>query len=282
MSKTILISGINGFLASNLVALLKKEYTLYGIAKKAELVDGIEVFSSDRIEEIKIIPDFLIVCHAAVASGSIVLSNELLFEVNVGVTQRLVQKFREAKIIYVSSASIYDLDFNLIRENSTVNPKTDYAISKLWAEQIVAKTQNKVIIRVSSLFGLGMKENTIIPNYVNQALQNGIIEVWGKGERKQNYILVQDACMYIKKAIEKFELVNSQLLLVVSKTEYSNNELAQIIAEETNAKIVYINSDNSKSCSYDNSHTCKLLDWTPNPNFLAEIKKYINWKKRQF
>lgn len=282
LKKIVLISGIKGFLARNLVSLLKEEYTIIGIGKKKDDLDGVKVFESSKIEDLACQPDFIVMCHAAVASGGSTPITDSLFEVNVALTKKIINKFPNSKIIYISSVSLYDANTILIKEESPIYPLTEYAISKLWAEQIVLKTNNAIVFRLSSVFGMGMKENTIIPNYTNQALKNKIIEVWGIGERKQNYIQVVDVCHYIKIGIEKFDSLKNNVLLAVSKKEFSNNELAQIIADKTEAKIVYVNQDNSKSMQCNNDLTSKLLNWTPNDNFTVEIENYIKWKKEQF
>ncbi len=281
MKKTILISGVKGFLASNLLHLLREEYTIYGVGKIAENWNGITVFSSSEIDKITIQPDYLILCHASISSGQTSAKLEELFQVNVKITEQLVQKFTTAAVIYISSASIYD-NSGLIKEDSPIFPKSDYAISKLWGEQMALKNSNAVIIRLSSLFGIGMKENTIIPNYVNQALLNGEIQVWGKGERMQNYIHVEDVVSCINSVINNFEKGNRKVLLAVHSIEYSNAKLAQIIAEKTNAKLTFINEDHSKSWYYNNNLTQKLLNWSPKIDFKEAIFNYIQWKKEQF
>lgn len=280
MRQSILISGAKGFLASHLKHLLKEDFQLFGIAKEAENAPDIEIFSSKNLDEINVKPDFVILCHAAVASGNTSLSEKELFDVNVSLTEKLVQKFSSSKIIYISTTSVYENN-GVIQENSSLQPQSVYAASKLVGEAIVAKSENWTIIRLSSLFGNGMKENTIIPNYVNQALQNDTIEVWGKGERKQNYISVSDASKYVKKAVENFEKITGKIQLAVNTTEYSNSDLAQIIAENTHAKVVFVNDDNSKSFQYNNNLTCELLNWTPNSNFATDIQNYIQWKRKQ-
>lgn len=282
MKQTVLISGIKGFLASNLATLLKDDYVVYGIGLTSEIFNAFEVFASSEINNININPDYLVLCHAAVASGNFSPSKEELFEVNVNVTKRIIEKFPKAKIIYISTASIYDGTTNLIDEKSIDNPQNDYAKSKLLAEKLILKSENGMVFRLSSLYGIGMKENTIIPNYISQALQNNCIEVWGKGDRKQNYIFVEDACNYIKNAIKKFDAVKNNVLLCVDKKEFSNLEIAQIIAKNTNSKIILVKEDFSKSLHYDNSLTRKLLNWEPKTNFEAEIHNYITWKKEQF
>ncbi|MBL7886982.1 MAG: NAD(P)-dependent oxidoreductase [Flavobacterium sp.] len=282
MKKTILISGIKGFLASNLLNLLKEKYTLYGIGKQEENWNGITVFSSEKINQIDIVPDYLILCHASISSGQDNASIDALFHVNVEITKQLVEKFTSSAIIYISSASIYDVNSTIITEEAPVQPQSDYAISKLWAEKIVLKTNQSVVIRLSSVYGIGMKENTIIPNYINQALNNGEIQVWGNGERLQNYIHVDDVALCIALTIENFETVIGKILLAVNTTEYSNVYLAEIIADATNARVVFVNEDHSKSLRYDNNETRKLLNWSSKTNFSEAIYTYIKWKKEQF
>ena len=276
----ILITGIGGFLGKNLVKTLN-QHQLFGMDIQEGIIDGVSVFSANDIEKIDINIDVLIICHAAVASGITILSNDILYDVNVSLTEKIVTKFKDAFIVYISTASIYDVNISLIQENSNINPQTNYAISKLWSERIVLANAKSTIIRLSSLFGNGMKENTIIPNYVNQALSKGKIEVWGKGERLQNYIHVNEACAYVKLAIENFEKVQGKVLLAVSKKEYSNVALAQIIAKETNAEIVFNNNDNSKSLCYNNDFTTDLLGFKSKFSFEEQIQDYIKWKKEQ-
>ncbi len=277
----ILITGIAGFLGRNLIKTLH-HHELFGLDIQEGFIDGIQVFSANDLEKIDERIDVLIICHAAVASGTTILSNAILYEVNVSLTEKIVAKFKDAFVIYISTASIYDANLSLIQENSNSNPQSNYAISKLWSERMIFASAKSTIIRLSSLFGNGMKENTIIPNYVNQALLKGRIEVWGKGERMQNYIHVDEACEYIKLAFENSQKAQGKKLLVVSKKEYSNNDLAQIVAQETQAEILYSNIDNSKSLRYNNNATSELLGFKLQFSFEEQIQEYIKWKKEQF
>jgi len=276
----ILITGIAGFLGKNLIKTLN-QHQLYGLDIQEGIIDGVPVFSANDLEKIDVQIDVLVIFHAAVASGTMILSNDILYDVNVSLTEKIVTKFKGAFIVYISTASIYDADLALIQEDSTINPQSNYAISKLWSERIILASAKSTIIRLSSLFGNGMKENTIIPNYVNQALSKGKIEVWGKGERMQNYIHVDEACAYVELAIDSFQKVQGKVLLAVSKKEYSNAALAQIIAQETNAEIVFNNNDNSKSLCYNNDFTTDLLGFKPQFSFEGQIQDYIKWKKEQ-
>lgn len=269
-------------MANHVSKYFSKKYATYGIAKEAGTSNGIKTFSSEHLASIPIQPDYIIICHAAVESGKTLLPSGLLYSVNVELTKRIVSQFKFAKIIYISSASIYDANSPLIDEASPISPQSEYAISKLWAEKLVLQHSQSVVIRPSSIYGIGMKANTIIPNYVEQALGMKQIEVWGKGDRLQNYIHVGDATKFIDCVIENFECVASKVLLMVSNQEWSNKQLALIVAKSTNATIKFVNDDFSKSLRYDNSLSCSLINWLPTRNFETEISNYIQWKIKQF
>lgn len=281
MKQKIIITGISGFLGSRLKETLKEEFHLFGIGRNENFDSSIKIFSSQKLKEIDFEPDYIVMCHAAVSSGNIGQSVEELYNVNVLLTKKIINKFCTSKIIYISTASIFNTE-NIITEQTTDNPKNQYAISKLWAEKIVLKQNNSLVIRLSSVFGKGMKEQTIIPNYVNQALDNSNIKVWGNGKRLQNYIFVDDICLLIKKAITNFSKARGKVFLGVAKKEYSNLELAKIIAKKTSSEISFINQDNSISLEYNNLITQETFNWKPNSKFKEEIIKYILWKEKQF
>lgn len=279
----ILITGIYGFLGCNLANQLSKENEIVGLynANRNNLLDkSIPTFSN--LEAIQFIPDAIIMCHAAVVSGNTQLSNDTLLETNVSFTQKILNHFPDVRIIYISSVSVFgNYDKEKITEQTLVNPLNNYAKSKLLAEQLCLKNDKNVVIRFSSLYGNGMKENTLIPNYTNQALNDNKIQVWGKGLRYQNYIHIDDASSLIEKVLYYNTFINFPILGVDSK-EYSNIEVAQIIAEKTNAEIQFVNNDNSTSFFYDNTFSKNVLNWQPNINLIDGINKYLKWKEKQY
>lgn len=276
----ILITGIQGFLGRNLIEVLE-QHELFGLGRTDGFQGKIRIYSSKEIHKIDIQPEVIIVCHAAISSGMTSLPNDILYDVNVSITEQLVKKFDQAYIIYISTCSVYDVNTTIIEEGSPVKPQSDYAVSKLWAERIVLRTQNATVLRISSLYGKGMKENTLIPNYINYALQRKCIEVWGTGTRTQNYIHVLDASKCIEKIIQKKNNVVNKILLGVANRQYSNFEVAKKISELTDAEIKFIKEDFSISSKYVNDYTCSLLDWKSEVDLNVELKKYIEWKKQK-
>jgi UDP-glucose 4-epimerase len=282
MKKSILITGINGFLGGHLLTTLKKHFNIFGIAKKEEIKDGLCIFSSDEIEKIDINPDYIIICHAIISSGQLQSDLDSLYHVNIKITNRIIEKFTKSSIIYISSVSIYDEENLVIEEESYCNPITNYAISKYWGEKVVLQNPNSVIIRVSSIFGIGMKEHTIIPLYINQAISHNEIYVWGNGERMQNYIPVEEVVEIIQSILTNFTSLQGKLLLATHSKEYSNAKIANIIAQVTNAKVIYLGEDKAKSRHFNNSFTRNKLNLNSTMTLDNAINNYIKWKKRQF
>ena len=242
-------------------------------------MEGIAVYNFDQLPQIND-PELIIHCHAAVASGQTVVSQQELIDGNVLATAQIIKQFPSAAHLYVSTVGVYGNSSEIRNEQSSESPVTAYAASKYKAEKEVLTIPKSAIVRLSSLYGPQMKENTLIPNYVNQALQNGKIEVWGTGERRQNYFHISDAMTLIH-AIVKNNVWNQQIFLGCSDKGFSNLEIATIISDETAAAIVFINEDESLSVQYDNSFTQKSLNWQPQMAIDEGIKQYVSWKKRQ-
>lgn len=278
--KKIIVTGINGFLGSNVAKALKQNNEVKGIGRVADTSGETKIYSSSDLESIKMIPDVIVMCHAAVSSGNISSNSKALFDSNVLLTEKIIERFPSAKCIYISSVSVFSSTGNTVIENAPINPVTGYSVSKYWGELVSKQQAQSVIIRLSSLYGIQMKENTLIPNYVNQALKNNKIEVWGKGERKQNYFHVQDAVGLINAVIENAQR-NKEIYLGVDTQEYSNLEIAQIIASETNAAIAFTGTDASASVHYNNEVTRTSLSWAPSVSIATGLKEYIEWKKKQ-
>ena len=146
---------------------------------------------------------------------------------------------------------------------------------------MILKNTTPTIIRFSSLYGNGMKENTIIPIYCQQALQDKKIVVWGDGLRLQNYIHISDAVQLISKVIDS-DIKTNFPILGVSKKEYSNAQLAEIIGAYTVSEIIFDGIDVSKSVQYDNTISQKAVNWQPEMDLETGIKQFLEWKQKQF
>lgn len=213
---------------------------------------------------------------ASVAYG--LADGDDLYANNVKLTADLCRFYPDSRIVFSSTVSVYNPDGNPKSETSIPGCTEPYGLSKLWAEQHIKNHPKHAIVRFSSLYGPGMNEKTLIPRYCNQALEEGFIQVWGKGHRKQDYLHIDDACSILQSAMLSTE---NGTFLGTSGKSWSNNEIAEIIAGETGAKIQWVNEDFSPSSFYDNSITKSQLSWNPTVEIEDGIKQYLEWKRKQ-
>jgi len=135
----LLITGINGFVGSNLVAALKEQHILYGLDIVPPQKEG--VFNTFAWDELDKIPQVDVVIHLAGKAHDTKNRNDAqeYFNINVGLSQIIFQHFLESsatKFIFFSSikAVADSVDGDQLTEEVLANPKTPYGKSKLEAE----------------------------------------------------------------------------------------------------------------------------------------------------
>lgn len=262
----ILITGASGFLGASLKNLLENQ--------------GIKVSSFTRNAPVwPDVENIQSVFHVAARVAYGLDDSPALYEDNVVLTRNVCQRFPEAKINFASSVSVFGMGKGkVISENTDVNCNTPYPLSKLWAEAYIKQHFAWSITRFSSIYGPGMQETTFIPRVVHQALTKGEIVIWGNGQRKQNYIHVADAAGLMVLANQAPE---NGIFLGVGEQEYSNAQVAEIVAGITGTKVKFQGEDPSPSVHYSNEKTKAVLNWKPAITFETGLAQYIEWKKRQ-
>lgn len=272
-----IVTGAGGFLGSHLLEGLTGHVGAIGLSTSIQQPAGnIFPFKTPGLS-----PDVVIHTHAAVASGAQTLGQATLYRGNVQATQEVVDRFPNARHLYFSTVSVYPLTHETISESTPPDPVTDYGKSKLQGEHVIAQASRHCIVRLSSLYGVRMKPHTLIPNYASQALEKSEISVWGDGSRRQNYIHVSDVVRLVK-AIIAADSFNQNIFLGVDDGEYSNAEVARLVADLTDADVKFVNQDASLSVSYDGSFTRKAVNWRPETSLSQGLSEYIAWKKKQF
>jgi len=282
MSKKILILGSNSILSKCLIGSFSSECAI-DVAYSGEK-SGIEKNKNvNTISLVELNPkkdyDVIIIVSSFIPEKS-EQNNEKLFDVNVKLVGRIIKWFPKSKIIYCSSVSVFAPNNQGINEKSTVSPVNEYALSKLWAEKIIQRNaKSYCILRISSLIGKEMKENTFLPMIINKALEIKKITLFGDGERKQNYI---DAEQVAKLILACMDYRKNNVFLAVNNYSYSNKEVAELVQKQTNCEIEYAGIDESISAIYDNSYTKQELNFTLNKTIEQSVKEIIEWKQKTF
>ena len=214
MNKKIAVTGANGMTGSHTVKLLQRE----GICVKPLTRREWDLADWKSIDELDYIFNSVeAVFHfgAQITYKSLQNNNQKsqeLFDTNVRSCLNLAEwaNLRNIPIVFLSSAVVYgNPHLPSITENS---PKATndlggiYGYSKILAEDIFKYLSDQglkcVILRPTSLYGLGLPHDKLIQNYLDIASLDGTIEVTGP-RNKINFIHAYDVADAALKAYRR-------------------------------------------------------------------------------
>ena len=125
--------------------------------------------------------------------------------VNVGGTVSLMEAMRDTgvgRVIFTSSGAVYgNQPRQPVREDDPPHPDDPYAVSKWSAEQYIRTIGDlwgleTVALRVFNAYGPGqslpVSHAPVVPRFLQQALTNGSIVIFGDGRQTRDYIYVDD------------------------------------------------------------------------------------------
>ncbi len=144
----ILITGIHGFVGSNLVAALKDEHLIYGLDIVSPQKEG--VIQTFAWNELKNLPPIDLVIHLAGKAHDTKNQTDaqVYFDINTGLTQKIFDWFLASpatKFIFFSSvkAAADSVGDEILTEAVAPAPKGPYGESKLAAEHYLAESFQK-------------------------------------------------------------------------------------------------------------------------------------------
>lgn len=280
-NNNVLIVGVNSFLGASLVKLLFDKSKVIGVYNTNSNNLNIDIENIQISEISNLTDDFDTVYFI---SSYIPAGNEInhfeLFNVNIALLIKCLNIFKSARFILASSVSVYGNNTLYAREDSPSLNVSAYGLSKLWAEQIISKHHSFAIMRISSMYGVGMKKNTFLPLIIKNAIINDEIYLSGDGSRLQNYIHVDDVASSFLAASRVS--VNG-VLLSVNEYSVSNIDIAKIIKEYLPSVVInFKDVDVSQSSEYDANYTYSTLNWKNRIDLKLGIKQLIEWIKKEY
>ena len=156
----ILVVGGAGYVGGGIVDKLSKDHevTVYdsliyetSYRKKVNFILG-DIRDSSKLNSILSDFDVVVWLAALVGDGACAINPELTHEINTESVKNLVQNF-DKRIVFLSTCSVYGAQDGILTEDSDTNPLSEYASSKLKAEEHL-KDSNALIFRLGTLFGI--------------------------------------------------------------------------------------------------------------------------------
>lgn len=170
----------------------------YQESQKVRFVHG-DLLDSRKLK--KCLEGVSVVYHLA-AKVSTTASNtagHMHEQVNHWGTAELVYAIEESdveKFIFTSSISVYGSKEEFITEQSLINPKTLYGISKMRAEEHVDRLKDKIptyVLRLGNVFGYNksMRFDGVINRFMFDAHYNNRISINGSGKQTRAFVHIE-------------------------------------------------------------------------------------------
>lgn len=230
----ILITGIHGFVGSNLVASLAERHTIYGLDIVSPIKkDVVYTFSWDDLEK-GIIPSVDAIIHLAGKAHDTKnqAAAEVYFKVNTGLTQRIYDYFLKSKVekfIFFSTAkAAADKVDGVLTEDVVPTPVGPYGESKIKAEEYIlghlSPDKQVYILRPCMIHGPGNKGNL---NLLFNVVSKGIPWPLGAFDNRRTFTSIDNLSYVVSGLLSKD--VPSGIYNMGDDEALSTNELIEEI-----------------------------------------------------
>ena len=287
-SNKILITGVYGYIGSQIFNYLSKKYkNIYGIGRRKKNQKKIpschsKNLSFSNLKKIGLDADIIIHCagSGSVKESSLNLKKD--FKDTINSTRDLVKYYNKFKknfhLIYISSAAVYG---ERKYQKKKLVPISIYGKNKLKAENIIISNNNKKftysILRVFSLFGIGLRKQLIWDTC--KKLKKNNFNFYGSGNEIRSWISINKLNSYVDNLIKDkktnsiediagdFSIKNKLVIKYIMKLMKINKEpfFNKINRKGDPEKLIPDKNSLSKKIKFSKS------------DFFNELKKYIKW-----
>ena len=198
------------------------------------------------------------------------------------------------QVFYASTSGIYShtaIVKTALSEDVLVDPRTSYAMAKRYNEIYLASHfeetgLNTIALRFFNVYGERQDNRMVIPRFIEQAMANESITVFGNGQQTRDFTYIEDvieACIKLQE-VEGFHIVN-----IANEQEWTIKELAEMIIElwDTNSTLTYLDAPKKRYDyeverrigSSDKLH--QLIGFKPQTPLETGLKKLLTLKESQ-
>lgn len=310
--KRILITGSNGYLANNLLHMLKDvECHITRIASSGKiltLVNGackVEDVIGDLTQETlwqQVLPHTDIIFHFAGQSNIVQANQEPVADIQRSITPLLLlletcrKHALQPHIILASNVSLYGNPHKLpVDETFPNQPQSIYDLHKLHCEEYLHYFIGKGYVRGCSLrltnvYGPGIQASgKINAGLINHAIRRGIehepILIHGEGESQRDYLYLDDVSRAFLAAGLVPEKVNNQRFIISNNHSYTVNQVVEkIVASLANLHGLHaeVKSGDGNETASEQRHFCgnsakfyQATGWQPTVSLDEGIERTI-------
>ncbi|MCD6579804.1 dTDP-glucose 4,6-dehydratase [bacterium] len=307
----ILVTGGVGFIGSNFIRMIVKNYSQYNIinvdkltyAGNLENLKNIEhsnrykfyktdICDIDELEKIFKNNDIDHIINFAAEShvDRSILTPEIFIDTNVKGTMNLLEmakKYKVNKYLQVSTDEVYGTlgKKGKFTESTNLSPNSPYSASKASAD-LLCRSYNKtfdlpiIITRCSNNYGPYQFPEKLIPLMIYNTMNDKELPVYGDGKNIRDWIYVEDHCLGILTALEKG--TSGSIYNIGGNSEKENIEIVELILKGLNKpksliKYVKDRPGHDRRYAIDATKIKNELGWEPKITFEDGMKKTIKW-----
>ena len=238
----ILITGIHGFVGSNLVEYLKSENEIYGLdIVSPEKAGVVKTFCWDDLDA-GVVPAMDAIIHLAGKAHDTKNKSaaDVYFKVNTGLTQKIFDYFlasRASMFVFFSTAkAAADRVDGVLTEDVVPTPVGPYGESKIKAEEYVLGKElpagkQVYIFRPCMIHGPGNKGNL---NLLYSVVRKGIPWPLGAFENRRTFTSIENICFAVNGVLTSD--VESGIYNMGDDEALSTNELIEEICKSLGNK----------------------------------------------
>lgn len=245
----ILITGVHGFVGSNLVKALSKDNIIYGLDIIDPVKDGVKfTFKWEDLDKGNMVPGVDAIIHLAGKAHDTKNQSaaDVYFKVNTDLTKKLFDYFCAhsdiKKFVFFSTAkAAADRVDGILTEEVVPDPVGPYGESKIAAEEYMLKTMKSrpdefkdrgvYIFRPCMIHGPGNKGNL---NLLYNVVKKGIPWPLGAFENRRTFTSVENICFAVNGVLTKN--VPSGIYNMGDDEALSTNELIEEICKSLGKK----------------------------------------------
>jgi UDP-glucose 4-epimerase len=305
MSSTVLVTGVAGFIGSNLAdRLLQKGYHVIGIDNLAygvreQIPKGVEFHRLD-IRDKSIYPlfhdtDFVFHMAAKNCINDCQLDPVETADINVRGTVNIFEASKQAKVkkvIYAESSAMYEGSKTLPTPETEVLPESFYALSKL-ATMYFAEGYSRYFglettaLRYFCAYGPRQDYRRTIPPlfsaFIIKLLKGEQPIIYGTGEKRRDFIHVDDINDFHEMCITD-PRTTGKVFNLGAGVNYSVNEIYSIIASLLGSSVKPLYKADLPGEAFANLADVSLarsLGWKPKISLAEGLKTSIDFIKKE-
>jgi len=302
---SILVTGATGFIGSHLCReMVRRGNDVFALSrsgktqkvrqllqdKKFHLLNG-DILDTNLVAGIIRDNGITDVFHLAakLPDGSSLADFQAYFDINTTGTFNILQaacRNDVSSFVYASTMSVYSEppQYLPVDESHSTFPATPYGITKLAGEHMCNMFSDRlslIILRFGGVYGMYQNDRDVLPVFLEQALHNHPITVYGDGTQSTDFVHIDDVISGTLSIWEKgepgvYNLGSGEETRIIDLAE----KIKRITGSSSEVTLSGDNTDRPFRFVLDISKARQALGWSPRP--LAEsLTEYIKEYKAE-